>query len=154
PSKHHQGFAGVADGPAALDEIAGHAAAKKIAQIGSEKWDPDGNQTAFQRDSLGDEIDGDPIGDEKKNWIGKSTSDDGSPGLRQFQEIAPARPNPVRKLLLGRVGEDHFALCILVEGMFLRAVVELRPRKQPGNAEKAGNKKARAPAVTEINPQY
>src|SRR5208283_775631 len=108
--------------------MAGHAAAKKIAQIGGEKWDPHGNQTALERDSLGDEIDGEPISNEKENWIRESSSDDGSPGLRQFQKITPTGVSPIFGTWFLRISQDHAALGIADARMFLGSVVEPAPR--------------------------
>ena len=46
--EHHQRLARVADGPSSFDQIAGHAAAKKIAKIGGKKRDPHGEQPSSQ----------------------------------------------------------------------------------------------------------
>src|SRR5262249_7640579 len=63
-AKNHHGFAGSTERPSALDEVTGSPAAKKVAQIGSEKRNPEREEACFDGNSLRDQVQGKPVGDE------------------------------------------------------------------------------------------
>ena len=89
-TEDYQGFARISNGPATLDEVAGDGSAKKIAEVSGNEGNPDGNESVAQRNTFGDEVDGEPIGDKKENGIGKGPGNNDAPGLREFEKIAPA----------------------------------------------------------------
>jgi hypothetical protein len=83
---------------------------EKIGQIGGHERNPDGDQAASESNSFGDEIDRKPIGDEKKDRVGEGSGNDGSPGLRELQKIAPARGVFFGRFVLFAIGQDHLPL--------------------------------------------
>ncbi len=61
-SADDEGLARGCERPAAANEHAGKPAAEEVASIGGEERNPDGQQTAAQVDSFGDQVDGKPVG--------------------------------------------------------------------------------------------
>src|SRR6201987_3034498 len=90
----------------------GQPACEKASNIGSDKRKPPCDQPALQLNPLAHEVNWEPIGNEKKDWVGEHLRNDRSPGLRSFQKVAPPQLKP---FCLGRsrcslVGCDHLTL--------------------------------------------
>src|SRR3712207_2122718 len=100
-------------------------AAEEVAEVGGDERDPEGEEPLLQPDALGDEVDGEPVGDEEPDRVGQSPRRDGAPRLRQTEELAPARPRapgPLGLVLL-LVAQDHLALLGRDARVLLGAVV-------------------------------
>src|SRR2546428_4983944 len=80
-AKYNQRFSRATERPSTTNQVPGNATAKKIAQIRRKKKKPHSQQSALERNSLCDQVDGKPVRDEKPNGIGKDSGDEHSPGL-------------------------------------------------------------------------
>src|SRR5262249_33800064 len=100
---------------------------KKVAQIRSDKRNPDGDEAALERNAFGDQINGKPVGDEEIHRIGKRAANDGAPGLRQLQQVAPARGPSSGGSVFAPVRKNHVAFPLTYPRMFFGAVVQATP---------------------------
>src|SRR3712207_9051925 len=85
--------------------------AEEVAEVGGDERNPEGEEPLLQPDALGDEVDGEPVGDEEPDGVGQRPRRDGTPRLRQAGGPAPRRPaaaGPFRPLPL-LFAEAHFA---------------------------------------------
>ena len=68
------------------DQVARHAAAEEVPDVGGEERHPETHQALFELEALGDEIDREPVGDEEPHGIGEALGEDVAPGLTQAEE--------------------------------------------------------------------
>src|SRR5471030_1089008 len=80
-------FASFQNRPAAVDEVARETAAEKVAEVGRQEWNPETQYGVFQRKSLGDQVNGEPVGDKKPDRIGERFAEHNSPGFLQSQKL-------------------------------------------------------------------
>ena len=153
-AEDNQRFASGAERPAAADQIAGNAAAEKIAEVGGEKRNPDGDEAALEGNAFGNEVDGKPVGDEEPDGIGERFRNDGAPGLREPEEIPPARERFGDGGFGGRlVVEEHLEFGGADARVILRQVIEAAPGDEPEKAEHSGDDEGDAPPPAEIHGQ-
>src|SRR5439155_18961524 len=134
-AKDNQRFTRSAERPATPNQIPRNATAKKIAQVRSEKGNPDSQKAALERNPFRDQVNGKPIGDEKPNGIGKAFRNDRSPSLGQLQKVAPTQPRLSRRLRLQSLRKNHVSLGIANARVILRKVIHPAPRDQPQEPE-------------------
>src|SRR5207245_1855923 len=139
--------------PAASNQITGSAAPKKIAYVCGKERDPHRNQPALERNTLGNQIDGKPVGDEEPNGIGEALRNNRSPGLRKLQEVAPSRQRSSARFSLWFFGENHLAFRVADARMLVRQVIKSPPGDQPQESKNARNHKCHAPSPAQVHRQ-
>jgi hypothetical protein len=90
-SADDEGVAGGGQRPATANEEAGEPAREEVAGIGGEKGNPDGEEAAAEVDALGDQVDGEPVGNEIPDRVGEGLGGDDGPGLAELEEAEPGR---------------------------------------------------------------
>ena len=127
------GLARVADAPAARDQLARHAAAEEVAEIGREKRHPEAHQALLELEALRHEIDREPVGDEEPHRIGEASWRGCSPtsgGRREQRAVRQCRaPSWPRVAHVGAVRQDVVALLGRQPRVIFGPVVEARGRR-------------------------
>src|SRR6202035_4843451 len=114
---------------------------------------PRSEESGSHFNSLRGKIDGEPLRDEKENRIGKTSRDDRPPGLRQFQQVAPARTGrallPCIRITL--VGHDHAEFGLADERVAFWRMIKPSPDDEPEETEGAGNHERGTPSPSRID---
>jgi hypothetical protein len=113
------------------------ASTEKVTQIGSDERHPDGEKSLSEIDALGHEVNRKPIHNEKPNRIGERACNDGSPGLWQLEQVAPASMRQSSQADVALVGSDEISFRIADQRVTIGRLVDSSPKNDPDEAETA-----------------
>lgn len=97
--------------------------------------------------ALGDEIDGEPVGDEEPDGVGETLGEDDAPGLGVFEKGLVREAGLAGGAGVGAVGEDVFPFFFGEARMGFRRVIEPAKERDPEQAEDAGYEERGTPIV-------